>query len=48
MEKMLSVKARVTKSCNAVVASVITHVSETIWAIGTSVAAAMVISTLTH
>ena len=48
MKKMLSVKARVAKSCNAVVASVITHVSETIWAIGTSVVAAMVISTLTH
>jgi hypothetical protein len=47
MKKKLSVKARVTK-CNAVVASSITHISETIWAIGTSIAAAMVISTLTH
>jgi hypothetical protein len=48
MKKKLSVKARVTKYCNAVVASIITHISKTIWAIGTSVAAAMVISTLTH
>jgi hypothetical protein len=47
MKKKLSVKARVTKF-NAVVASIITHISETIWAIGTSVTAAMVISTLTH
>jgi hypothetical protein len=47
MKKKLSVKARVTKF-NAVVASIITHISETIWAIGTSVTAAMAISTLTH
>ena len=47
MKKKLSVKARVTK-LNAVVASIITHISETTWAIGTSVTAAMVISTLTH
>ena len=47
MKKKLSVKARVTKF-NAVVASIITHISETIWAIGTSVTAATAISTLTH
>jgi hypothetical protein len=47
MKKKLSVKARVTKF-KAAVTSIITHICETIWAIGTSVAAEMVISTLTH
>jgi hypothetical protein len=48
MKKKLSVKARVAKRCNGRIASIITHISETIWAIGTSAAAAMVISSLTH
>jgi hypothetical protein len=48
MKKWLSVKARVAKRCNGRLASITTHITETIWAIGTSVAAAMVISSLTH
>jgi hypothetical protein len=47
MEKWLSVKVRVAKRCIGRVASITTHITETIWAIGTNVAAAMVISSLT-
>lgn len=47
MKKKLSVKARITKF-NAVIATIITHICETIWAIGTGVTAEMVSSTLTH
>lgn len=48
MKKKLSVKARVAKRCNGRIASIITHIIETVWATGTSVAATMVISSLTH
>ena len=48
MKKKLSVKAHVAKRCNGRIASVITHIIETVPAIGTSVAATTVISSLTH
>jgi len=48
MKKRLSVKARVAKRCNGRLASITTHIIETIWAIGTSGTAAVVISSLTH
>jgi hypothetical protein len=48
MKKKLSDKARVAKRCNGRIASIIAYISETIWATGTSVAAATVISSLTH
>jgi hypothetical protein len=48
MKKWHCVKARVAKRCNGRLASITTHITETIWAIGTSAAAPMVISSLTH
>jgi len=48
MKKKLGVKARVAKRCNGRLASISANISETIWAIGTSVAATMVLSSLAH
>ena len=48
MKKWHSVSVGVAKRCKRFVASITTHITETIWAIGTNVAAAMVISGLTH
>ena len=48
MKKWHCVKARVAKRCNGRIASITTQITETVWAIGTSVAAPMVISSLTH
>jgi hypothetical protein len=44
----LKSKVRVVKRCVPKSASIITHVVETIWAMGAGVAAAMVISTSAH
>jgi hypothetical protein len=41
-------QACVAKRCKEGLVSIITHLWETIWAVGASVAAAMVISTSTH
>lgn len=38
----------VAKRCKSKLASIITHFFETLWAVGASVAAAMVISSPTH
>ncbi len=47
-QKYLKTSACAVKHCRTALASITIHLWETIWAVGTSGAAAMVISTSTH